>query len=37
MAAAAIHVVLDDSFDDWVVREDIGYELGHWQRSFDMP
>ena len=30
MAAAAIHVVPDDSFDDWVVREDVGHELGHY-------
>ena len=29
MAAAAIHVVPDDSFDDWVVRGDIGPEFGH--------
>jgi hypothetical protein len=30
MAAAAIHVVPDDSFDDWVVRGDIGNEFGHY-------
>jgi hypothetical protein len=30
MAAAAIHVVPDDSFDDWVVRGDIGQEFGHY-------
>jgi hypothetical protein len=30
MAAATIHVVPDDSFDDWVVREDVGHELGHY-------
>jgi hypothetical protein len=29
MASAAIHVVPDDSFDDWVVRADVGQELGH--------
>ena len=29
MAAAAIHVVPDDNFDDWVVRADIGQEFGH--------
>jgi hypothetical protein len=29
MAAAAIHVVPDDSFDDWVVRGDMGQEFGH--------
>jgi hypothetical protein len=29
MAAAAIHIVPDDSFDDWVVRGDIGQEFGH--------
>jgi hypothetical protein len=28
--AAAIHVVPDDSFDDWVVRGDIGNEFGHY-------
>jgi hypothetical protein len=30
MAAAAIHVVPDDSFDNWVVRGDIGPEFGHY-------
>ena len=30
MAAAAIHVVPDDSFDDWVVRDDNGHEFGHY-------
>ena len=30
MAAAAIHVVPDDSFDDWVVRGDVGHEFGHY-------
>jgi len=30
MAASAIHVVPDDSFDDWVVRGDIGKEFGHY-------
>jgi hypothetical protein len=30
MAAAAIHVVPDDSFDDWVVRGDAGQEFGHY-------
>jgi hypothetical protein len=29
MAIAAIHVVPDEGFDDWVVRDDSGYELGH--------
>ncbi|MGZ5875151.1 MAG: DUF2188 domain-containing protein [Bradyrhizobium sp.] len=29
MATAAIHVVPDDSFDDWVVRSDVGQEYGH--------
>jgi hypothetical protein len=29
MASAAIHVVPDDSFDDWVMRGDIGQEFGH--------
>jgi hypothetical protein len=30
MAAAAIHVVPDNSFDDWIVRGDIGQEFGHY-------
>jgi len=30
MAAAAIHVVPDDNFDDWVVRGDVGNEFGHY-------
>ena len=31
MAAAAIHVVPDDNFDDWVVvRAGIGQEFGHY-------
>jgi len=30
MAAATIHVIPDDSFDDWVVRGDIGQEFGHY-------
>ena len=30
MAVAAIHVVPDDNFDDWVVRADIGQEFGHY-------
>ncbi|MDR3486218.1 MAG: DUF2188 domain-containing protein [Bradyrhizobium sp.] len=30
MAIAAIHVVPDDSFDDWIVRCDIGDEFGHY-------
>jgi hypothetical protein len=30
MAAAAIHVVPDDNFDDWVVRADIGQEFGRY-------
>jgi hypothetical protein len=29
MASAAIHIVPDDNFDDWVVRGDIGQQLGH--------
>jgi NTE family protein len=28
--AAAIHVVPDDNFDDWVVRNDNGHEFGHY-------
>jgi len=30
MAGDAIHVVPDDSFDDWVVRTEVGNELGHY-------
>jgi hypothetical protein len=30
MEAAAIHIVPDDRFDDWVVRDDSGRELGHY-------
>jgi hypothetical protein len=30
MVAAAIHVVPDDNFDDWVVRAEIGQEFGHY-------
>jgi hypothetical protein len=30
MAAAAIHVVPDDNFDDRVVRADIGQEFSHY-------
>ena len=33
MAASAIHVVPDDSFDDWVVRGDIGNEFGLYARE----
>jgi Uncharacterized protein conserved in bacteria (DUF2188) len=28
--ATAIHIVPDDSFDDWVVRDEDGSELGHY-------
>jgi hypothetical protein len=30
MTVPAIHIVPDDSFDDWAVREDSGRELGHY-------
>jgi hypothetical protein len=30
MATAAIHVVPDDSFDDWLVRDEIGGVFGHY-------
>jgi hypothetical protein len=30
MAAGAIHVVPDDGFDDWIVRDDNGHEFGHY-------
>jgi hypothetical protein len=29
MAAAAIHVVPDDSFEDWIVRGEVGQDIGH--------
>jgi hypothetical protein len=28
--ATAIHIAPDDSFDDWVVRDENGAELGHY-------
>jgi hypothetical protein len=30
MAIPAIHVVPDEGFDDWVARDDSGYELDHY-------
>jgi hypothetical protein len=30
MAATAIHIVPDDNFDDWVVRNDDRHEIGHY-------
>jgi hypothetical protein len=27
--APAVHVAPDESFDDWVVRDDGGHEIGH--------
>jgi uncharacterized protein DUF2188 len=30
MACARVHVLPDDNFDDWIVREDAGRELGHY-------
>jgi len=30
MTSAAIQVVPDDSFDDWIVRGDTGQEFGHY-------
>ena len=35
MAVAAIHVVPDDNFDDWVVRDDDGHEIGHYPTRED--
>lgn len=29
-AAVAIHLIPDDAFDDWVVRDDGGREIGHY-------
>jgi hypothetical protein len=31
--AAAIHIVPDDAFDDWIVRDEDGQELGHFPTS----
>jgi hypothetical protein len=30
MGGAAVHVHPDDNFDDWIVRQDDGRELGHY-------
>jgi len=30
MTVAAIHVMPDDSFDDWIVQDDEGRDLGHY-------
>jgi hypothetical protein len=30
MAVAIIHVIPDDSFDDWFVRDDAGHDFGHY-------
>jgi hypothetical protein len=30
MATAAIHIVPDDSFEDWIVRDDKGQVFGHY-------
>jgi hypothetical protein len=35
MVAVAIHVVPDESFDDWVVRGDVGHEFGHYPTRED--
>ncbi|MEA2553221.1 MAG: hypothetical protein QOJ65_1397 [Fimbriimonadaceae bacterium] len=29
-AAVAIHLIPDEAFDDWVVRDDGGQEIGHY-------
>jgi hypothetical protein len=31
MPVASIHIIPDDSFDDWIVQDDSGRELGHYQ------
>jgi Uncharacterized protein conserved in bacteria (DUF2188) len=33
--ATAVRVVPDDSFDDWVVRGDVGHEFGHYPTRED--
>ncbi len=30
MAATALHIAPDECFDDWIVRDDSGRELGHY-------
>ncbi len=30
MVDAPIHIVPDEAFDDWIVRDDNGRELGHY-------
>jgi hypothetical protein len=30
MPVAAIHIMPDGSFDDWIVQDDSGRELGHY-------
>jgi hypothetical protein len=30
MAATALHIVPDECFDDWILRDDSGRELGHY-------
>jgi hypothetical protein len=35
MAVAAIHVVPDENFDDWVVRDDNGNDFGHYPTRED--
>ncbi|MGZ3282000.1 MAG: DUF2188 domain-containing protein [Xanthobacteraceae bacterium] len=30
MAATALHIVPDECFDDWIVQDDSGRELGHY-------
>jgi len=37
MAPAAIHIVPDDNFDDWVVRGNIGQEFGHVLSGSTLP
>jgi Uncharacterized protein conserved in bacteria (DUF2188) len=35
MVAVAIHVVPDESVDDWVVRGDVGHGFGHYPTRED--
>jgi hypothetical protein len=30
VTASTIHIMPDDSFDDWMVRDDMGHDLGHY-------
>ncbi len=35
MDTTAIYIAPDENFDDWVVRDESGHELGHYPTSLD--